>query len=142
MKKKLNYNSMSNSNSNNMLREKERESSYSSRDKISSSKEDRYKLLIKNILNLKEKENHNHSAMLSREKKKTPPNNNVSTNFIAVPLFVGDHKTETKYEGAKRDGRRHGRGTLYFSNGLSYEGEFREGLRCGYGYDLYIYIGF
>lgn len=23
---------------------------------------------------------------------------------------------------------------MHFSNGLTYEGEFREGLRCGYGY--------
>jgi hypothetical protein len=74
--------------------------------------------------------------MLSRDKKKNTPacNTGTSTNFISPPLFVGDQKTEIRYEGAKRDGRRHGRGTLYFSNGLSYEGEFREGLRCGYGY--------
>jgi hypothetical protein len=57
-------------------------------------------------------------------------------------LFVGDRKIEIKYEGAKRDGRRHGRGTLYFSNGLSYEGEFRDGLRCGYGYYLSLKIEF
>jgi hypothetical protein len=55
VKKKLNYNSMSNSNSNNHLKDKEREISYSSRDKTASSREDRYKLLIKNILNIKEK---------------------------------------------------------------------------------------
>lgn len=58
VKKKLNYNSMS-SCSNSHFRE--RENSYSSREKMSSgninssSREDRYKLLIRNILNIKEK---------------------------------------------------------------------------------------
>jgi hypothetical protein len=35
-------------------------------------------------------------------------------------LNIGDKKMETKYEGAKREGKRHGKGTLWYNNGLSY----------------------
>jgi hypothetical protein len=35
---------------------------------------------------------------------------------------VGTRKAEVRYEGLRRSGCRDGQGTLYYSNGLSYEG--------------------
>lgn len=71
--------------------------------------------------------------MLSKDRKREQCYPNSSCQLIPNALFVGDKKMEIKYDGGKREGKRHGRGTLYYSNGLSYEGEFREGTRCGYG---------
>ena len=35
---------------------------------------------------------------------------------------VGNRRSELKYEGEKKEGGRCGQGMLYYSNGLSYEG--------------------
>jgi hypothetical protein len=40
---------------------------------------------------------------------------------------------ELKYEGARRNGLRHGKGRSYYRNGAVYEGEFRENARHGKG---------
>eukprot|EP00919_Chromeraceae_sp_WS-2016_P033968 GHVR01080458.1.p1 GENE.GHVR01080458.1~~GHVR01080458.1.p1 ORF type:complete len:106 (-),score=9.67 GHVR01080458.1:5061-5378(-) len=48
-------------------------------------------------------------------------------------FMVGNKKIELRYEGEKKDRQRHGNGTLYFSNGLCFEGEFRKNIRNGYG---------
>ena len=80
------------------------------------SKEEKYKSLIKSILISKDKDN------IPKHKKRE------------FTLNVGDRKMEVKYEGSKREGKRHGKGILFYTNGLSYEGEFKAGLRSGYGY--------
>ena len=46
---------------------------------------------------------------------------------------VGNRRSELKYEGEKKEGGRCGQGMLYYSNGLSYEGQFRNNLRHGFG---------
>ena len=43
---------------------------------------------------------------------------------------------EVDYEGQKKEGKKHGKGAVYYKNGLSYEGQFKNGLRDGYGYIL------
>lgn len=37
------------------------------------------------------------------------------------------------YEGNWRQGKMHGRGKLVFANGKSFQGEFKDGVREGYG---------
>lgn len=72
--------------------------------------------MIKNILTKKEKE--------VKKKKEFVLN------------IGGEQKMEVDYEGQKREGKKHGKGVVYYKNGLSYEGEFKNGQRAGYGYML------
>lgn len=54
-------------------------------------------------------------------------------NLDSNKFAVGNKKLELRYEGQKKNGQRHGTGTLYFSNGLCYDGQFRNGMRNGNG---------
>lgn len=48
-------------------------------------------------------------------------------------IFSGRAEDEIKYEGQKRGSSRWGKGTLFYRNGLVYDGDFRENLRHGNG---------
>ncbi len=52
-------------------------------------------------------------------------------------FLVGTKKQEVKYDGERmtlgQQQMRHGSGTLYYSNGLIYEGEFYQNKRHGFG---------
>ena len=52
--------------------------------------------------------------------------------FLLTLLLVGC-ADKGVYVGEKKDGKRHGQGTLTFSDGSSYEGEYRNDKRHGQG---------
>ena len=52
--------------------------------------------------------------------------------FLLSLLLVGC-LDKGVYVGEEKDGKRHGQGTLTFSNGSSYEGEYRDDKRHGQG---------
>ena len=41
---------------------------------------------------------------------------------IISGFYVGESSKEIKYEGLKRDGKKFGRGIVYYADGLIYEG--------------------
>jgi len=56
--------------------------------------------------------------------------------FLLTLLLVGC-ADKGVYVGEKKDGKRHGQGTLTFSDGSSYEGEYRDDKKYGQGTETY-----
>ena len=57
----------------------------------------------------------------------------LQTQLDKIDIYLGDKRTEQRYEGQKKDFMRCGKGRLEYVNVLIYEGDFREGMRHGSG---------
>ena len=55
--------------------------------------------------------------------------------FSKLFSFLSKLFRREKYQGEFKDGKRHGQGTLTYSDGEKYVGEFKDGKRHGQGTD-------
>jgi len=80
----------------------------------------------------------NSSQFGSRPHKLTPRKNELPSSIQHLPrldLQVGSSHESVRYEGGRRNGMRNGKGRLEFSGGMVFEGDFKDNVRHGYGYN-------
>jgi hypothetical protein len=62
-----------------------------------------------------------------------------------TPRSYSSLEPDTKYSGELKDGKKHGHGTLIFSDGTKYVGEFKDDVIHGHGTLTYadgdVYVG-
>ena len=56
---------------------------------------------------------------------------------ILIILLIGGCADKGVYVGEEKDGKRHGQGTVTYSNGKKYDGEFKKGQKSGHGTQIW-----